>query len=422
VSATAGDGQTSDPNARDEMTVFLWIPVAIAALWVGVLLAFARPLLARWREPVLRHPVLVIESDDWGAGPLEQAVALRELAAMLGRIRDGTGRPALMTLGMVFEVPDGPRILADGGAAYHGLPLSDPRFADIRAAINEGIASGVFVSQLHGQTHYWPPALLAAAQTDVSVRTWMTASVPAATEDLPSHLQSRWVDAATLPSRPLDEAAIVAAVRLECDSYRALFGAAPQVAVATTFVWTAAVEAAWARAGIDTIITPGRRATCRDASGAPGCVDARMLSGDRARTGATYQVRDVYFEPLMGHEPERLTAALAKRTRQGRACLVETHRRNFLAARSASLTVLEQGLRLALARYPNTRFLPPQALTNARLEHDPYLVDTRIRRRIAAWVERCDEVPRFRLVARWSGLGPVLRTLTAPASRIGICL
>ncbi|MHB1354274.1 MAG: hypothetical protein ACYCWA_13340, partial [Thiobacillus sp.] len=71
-------------------------PAALALLWGSVLLAFARPLVARWREPVLRQPALVIESDDWGAGPLEQAAALRGLAALLRRVHDGSGRRALM--------------------------------------------------------------------------------------------------------------------------------------------------------------------------------------------------------------------------------------------------------------------------------------------------------------------------------------
>lgn len=68
-------------------------------VWAGVLLAFAVPLAARWREPVLRQPVLIVESDDWGAGPLAQADALRRLAASLQRVRDRSGRPAVMTLG-----------------------------------------------------------------------------------------------------------------------------------------------------------------------------------------------------------------------------------------------------------------------------------------------------------------------------------
>ncbi|MCA1926328.1 MAG: hypothetical protein LDL16_08645, partial [Thiobacillus sp.] len=71
------------------MTALALLPLIVPALWATVLLAFARPLAARWREPVLRRPVLIIESDDWGAGPLAQAGALAALADTLQRVRDG---------------------------------------------------------------------------------------------------------------------------------------------------------------------------------------------------------------------------------------------------------------------------------------------------------------------------------------------
>ncbi|MDP2253864.1 MAG: hypothetical protein Q8J60_06745, partial [Thiobacillus sp.] len=136
------------------MTIPALALAAILLLWAAVLLAFARPLIARWREPVLRHPVLIIESDDWGAGPLAQADALTRLTGTLQGIRDRSGRPAVMTLGVILEVPDGPRIAAAHCAEYHALPLADPRLNAVRAAIQAGIRSGVFAPQLHGQCHY----------------------------------------------------------------------------------------------------------------------------------------------------------------------------------------------------------------------------------------------------------------------------
>ena len=392
------------------MSVLGLVAALLLVLWAGVLLAFAGPLVARWREPVLRHPVLAIESDDWGAGPPAQAAALARLAALLQRVRDGAGRPALMTLGVVFEVPDGARIAADGGARYHALTLADPGFAAVREAMAAGIAAGVFAPQLHGQCHYWPPALLAAAQADPAVRAWLTAPAPAATEALLSPLQSRWVDASTLPSRPLDAAAVAAAVAAEAAAYRAIFGEAPRVAVATTFVWTDAVEAAWQTAGVETVVTPGRRATCRDAAGRPGCVDARMLAGDVSASGQTYLVRDVYFEPALGHPPQRLVDGLRARTRQGRACLVETHRANFIDA-DAGFAALEAALAAARAACPGLRFAAPQELARALRRRDPAWIEPRLGRRLAAWRARLDEIPRFARLARWSGLALPLALL-----------
>jgi hypothetical protein len=386
------------------VTVLALALTMLLLLWAGVLLAFAAPLAARWREPVLRHPVLILESDDWGAGPLNQADALKQLAALLQRVRDRSGQLAVMTLGVVLEVPDGARIAASNCTEYHALPLADACFDDVRAAMQDGIQTGVFVPQLHGQCHYWPPALLTAAQHDSEVRTWLTVTEPAATEALPSPLQSRWVDASALPSRALTPQAIRHAVAAEAADYRAVFGSTPQVAVATTFVWTDAVEAAWAQAGVEVIITPSRRATCRNAAGKPGCEDATMLAGERSLAGQTYLVRDVYFEPELGHAPQRLVDGLQARTRQGRACLVETHRFNFLQALDASLVTLETGLNAALTSCPNVRFLSPLELARAIQRRDPEWIETRLVPRLTAWRARLDEIPRFRRVAQLSGL------------------
>ena len=397
------------------MTVLALALAAILMLWAAVLLAFAGPLAARWREPVLRHPVLIIESDDWGAGPLAQADVLDRLSALLQQVRDHRGRPAVMTLGVVLEVPDGPCIAASNCTEYHGLTLADVRFDKVRTAMLAGIDAGVFAPQLHGQCHYWPPAVMGAAKLDVSVRDWLTASDPAATEDLPSPLQSRWVDASMLPSRALVPEAIQQAVVAEAASYQAVFGAAPQVAVATTFVWNEAVETAWAQAGVDAIITPGRRATCRNAAGQPACEDAIMLTGERSLAGQTYLVRDVYFEPALGHIPQRLVDGLLARTRQGRACLVETHRFNFLQALDASLDALDTGLRAALAACSNLHFITPLELAHAIQRRDPVWIETRLMPRLTAWRARLDEIPRFRRVAQLSGLALPLAWLARTA-------
>ncbi len=393
------------------MTVLALAFAMPLVLWAGVLLAFAGPLIARWREPVLKCPVLIIESDDWGAGPGQQADALRRLSGLLQRLRDRSGRPAVMTLGVVLEIPDGERIAAAGGTEYHAMRLADAPFDAVRTALTDGIEAGVFAPQLHGQCHYWPAALLAAARTDPDVRDWLTSPEPASTEALPSPLQSRWVDASSLPSRPLDPADIHQSAACEAADYAAIFGQAPAAAVATTFVWNDAVEAAWATAGVDVIITPGRRATCRNAVGQPACVDATMLTGERSLAGQTYLVRDVYFEPALGHASQRLVEGLLARTRQGRACLTETHRFNFLQAPDASLATLEAGLNAVLATCPNVRFLSPLELAHAIRARNPDWIETRLLPRLVAWRARLDELPRFRRMARLTGLALPLALL-----------
>lgn len=140
-----------------------------------------------------------------------------------------------------------------------------------------------------------------------------------------------------------------------------------------------------------------------------------MLTGDRSLAGQCYLVRDVYFEPVLGHAPQKLLEGLRARTHQGRACLVEMHRFNFLQAPAASLTTLEKALRNALGAYPSLRFISPLELAHAMTDRDPAWIDTRYKPRLVAWCARLDEIPRFRRLARLSGLALPLAWLGRPA-------
>jgi hypothetical protein len=129
-----------------------------------------------------------------------------------------------------------------------------------------------------------------------------------------------------------------------------------------------------------------------------------MLTGEHSLAGQAYLVRDIYFEPALGHAPHRLVDGLQARTRQGRSCLVETHRFNFLQAPDATLTALETGLQEALASFPDLRFAAPIELARAIQYNDPAWIETRLKPRLAAWRARLDEIPRFRRLSQLSGL------------------
>jgi hypothetical protein len=205
------------------------------------------------------------------------------------------------------------------------MPTSSPPCAPASTA-------GVFVPQLHGMAHYWPPALMSAARDDPAVRDWLLAGPHQETEALPSPLQSRWVDGSVLPSRPIPAEKIHSAVAEEVALYRQVFGAAPEVVVPPTFVWTPEVEAAWAAHGVRALVTPGRPCTGRDAQGRPDCASTPIHNGQRGLGDIRYLVRDRYFEPARGHRAEQGLQALAGKTAQGRPCLLETHRFNFTGA------------------------------------------------------------------------------------------
>jgi hypothetical protein len=386
------------------VTITAWLTIAAALIWVW----FRKPLSAEWREPVLRVPVLILESDDWGPGPEDHAQALRRLSRILESFRDGSGRHPVMTLGVVLSIPDAEKMLAADLQAYHRLPLSAPRFASFRSAIEDGVGSRVFSLQLHGMEHYWPPALLAKLRTDDTVRNWLTQGKLPNTEELPAYLQSRWTDAGSLPSRAIPSNEVGAAVAEEVAAFSEMFGSIPEVVVPPTFVWDDAAERAWATAGVRVVVTPGRRSEGRDSRGRltpPAC---QIRNGERSAGGMLYVVRNDYFEPAKGHRAHCAVAAVENKTRRGRPTLLETHRFNFTGtpeATAQSCAELSGMLGSILERFPDVRFMSTAELANHMLAASPDLVETRFPPRLRIWLVRIRDIPRFRKLAVVTGAG-----------------
>lgn len=389
------------------MLIFGTLALAIAAGWLLLLAAFSKRLRADWREPVLAVPVLIVESDDWGPGPIADAQRLEELAVLLEGFRDSVGRPPVVTLGVILAAPGEQRPGVDG-ARYVPQTLETPTFAPIRRAMIAGRDAGVFALQLHGMEHFWPPALEQAAQDHPAAAAFLNPgrSVPRH-ESLPSHLQARWIDASQLPSRPLDDADVETAVRAEAACFTRTFGIPATVAVPVTFTWTSSVEAAWARQGIRVVVTPGVRNTGRDEKGRLVGDGALLRNGDYGAGDIVFLVRDIYFEPALGHTADRALLDIREHDRLGRPALLEMHRLNFTGTDSQaerSFAELERVLRLALAAIPNLRFMSTEALAEAFRSREPELIDDRLAARLRALVLRAAAEPRLRKLAWLSGL------------------
>lgn len=399
-----------------DAAIMIWLALPLMWLLVsGVLLAIhhRRLLLAWWREPVLRRPVLIFESDDWGPGDASHARALQKLAAVLAAYRDSDGRHPVTTLGIVLALADTARIRETDITAYFRTSLAEyPALLDV---MRLGAERGVFALQLHGLEHYWAPSLLALAGYDPHIKSWLTASALPRTEALPAALQSRWIDAVNLPSRPLPEDEIETAVSEEVAMFRAVFHAVPTVVVPPTFVWTPAVERAWVRHGVRYLVTPGRRYGARDEQGRPVAEGEPLVNGAHGAAGVMYLVRDDYFEPARGHSAARGLQALKVKTQLGRPTLLEMHRFNFIddpAVAERAYREMEILLGSVLAAYPAVAFLSSAELGRCLETRDPLWVEQG-RRRLGIWAAR---VHAHHGVWRWSrftGLGVmvwVLRT------------
>ena len=368
-------------------------------------LAFRRALSAAWREPVLRVPVLILESDDWGYGPVVQAERLDRLADLLASFHDTLGRHPVATLGVVLAGPDTERIRADGCRTYHRITLADPRLASVRDAMLRGAARGVFALQLHGMEHYWPACLMRYASTDERVRHWLTDAEFPATEALPSPLQSRWIDATELPSRPLPIDEVAPAVAEEMRTFTAVFGATAEVVVPPTFVWNDAVESAWARAGASIVVTPGIRNESRDADGRVVASERTYFNAATGPHGVSYVVRNCYLEPSLGVTHQRTLETLRSNTRAARPTLVEMHRLNFLGDEEATEHAIDEVKRLleiAHAEFPTLRFMSTAELVRHCRERSA-LVERRIRMRVHLFIRRLAGISRLRKLAWATG-------------------
>ena len=388
--------------------------------WLAIALHYRQKLLALWLEPVMTEPVLIIESDDWGPGPVEHADSLRRIIDVLLAHRDATARPAIMTIGAVLAVPDTVAIRAAGYASYRRRMLSDPEFLPIKQTLLQGRERGVLAIQLHGMEHCWPGTLLELAREAGEVRNWLETSSGFDTESLPSAVQSRWTDVSALPSCPLGETAIRDAVAEETQAFSQCFGEQASVVVPPTFVWSRTVERHWANSGVRVIVTPGKRLTLRDANGKPGGEDKTILNGDRSEDGMIYLVRDVYFEPSLGHDAKRALDDAESRFSLGRPALLETHRFNFVgdpAVRDSSLAELDRLLMLARDRYPGLRFMNSCELAEAMSTRDPGLVSNVFSHRLAIWLRRAARIDRLRKLAWMTGLALPVSALQLILSR-----
>jgi hypothetical protein len=386
------------------MMLFLVLVLWFITTGVVILLHDRHRVIASWREPVLRRPVLIIESDDWGAGTLEQAHAIREIAGMLATFTDSDRRRPVMALGVVLATADGEKTIATG--SYRRAIISRHTHGALLEAINNGIEAGVFSLQLHGMEHFWPPALMMASKTDHAVMAWLRGAPKSQTEDLPPPLQSRWVDASALPARRLSRTAVQQAAREEVDVFQKIFASVPFVAVPPTFIWNQDVENAWAAAGIGVIETPGARFESRDGKGRPAGRKGPIYNGQSGENNIVYLVRDVYFEPSLGHTASQAFEAIRAKTRLGRPALFETHRFNFLGSgekRKQSLAELEILLRMAVENYADLAFLSSEELAMVLKKRMPEWVDSHFQRRLHVCITRLGEIPRLRKLAWLTG-------------------
>jgi len=380
------------------------------AVIVILLLVYGGEFKRLWLEPMLHHPVVIFESDDWGVGPKEQVSALGDLLELFLHYRDQKHHHPVLTLGMVLAEPDVEKIKIDS-QTYFRRDLSDENYRDLVQVINKGQKLEVFSVHLHGMEHFWPDSLMNAIHQE-DVRHWLfgTNDGERITENLPSFLQSRWCDTSILPSLELKEVEIKKAIEAEKDCFKSVFEIEPTVVVPPTFVWTEAVIKQYVSQEIHLFVTPGRQYIGRDAESNLQENGRTFYNGDTDHgNNAFYLVRDVYFEPRLGHKADRVLTDIIDRTDCARPSLIEMHRFNFLSDKQNSLNELKSLLDIISEQLPQTLFLSVEELANVYMSNDLKLHS--FLERFWIWIKRIQLFLQYKRLAKYSGFNMLLKLI-----------
>lgn len=395
-----------------------FLAIVLALVLCGFVIAnlllfwrFSGPLCRYWHEPVLRCPIVIFESDDWGPGPDDQIQALHKLNTILCRYSDAKGRHPVVTLGINLAAPQVTQT-ANNSLACNRKLLSDPDYAQLLEAINQGVKAGAFALQLHGTEHYWPQVLIDVADEDAQVREWLIKG-DQYSELLPDHLQSRWLDARALPCAEHKAEDINRAVADEVAIFEHVFGVKPRITVPNTFAWTDSVEKAWAAAGVHYLVTCGKRFTGRDRGGLLTGDNKMILNGEQ-RNGLTCLVRDAYFEPAKNHQAGDALTIVKDYIDCARPLLFETHRRNFVALNpwaEQAFDELDQLIRAITGQYAGVRFISSEELGDAMVNRCNSLLDSSVSARWRAWLHRANRNRAFHKISRFTGAQLVISLL-----------
>lgn len=402
------------------MAIIILNTIIIISLWtvfwiVFLLLRYAADIKKLMLEPMLNHQVIIFESDDWGTGPIKQQEVLTQIHELLARFSDTKKHHPVMTLGIILAEPDIDKINAAETQTYHRRTLADTRYIKLLEVIQQGVEQGVFSIHLHGMEHFWPASLMKSTHANIQVKQWLFDSNEHQTEELPSELQSRWVDSSSLPSSEHSKEDIEDAIDEELSLYTKLFGQLPTIVVPPTFVWTDEVEQVYVKRGIETLITPGRQCIGRGSDGKPKPNGRKFINGQE-NNGLLFLVRDDYFEPSLGHKAETVMQRITDKINCGRPALLEMHRFNFINGQeknTTSLQELEKLLKLIQSDLTDARFISAEQLANIIRDYksgidSEFLVSSAIQR-FQIILARIKLIFQFNRYAKYSGINLLLK-------------
>jgi hypothetical protein len=334
----------------------------IAILWIAGILIIVIPrsslLRSIWEEPYISTPVVIIESDDWGPGPISHQAALSDLIHVLENHRDSVGRPVVLTANMVLTIPNARVIKESKFTQYERIPL-DKASPEIMTVLKKFIAEGKIVPQLHGLEHYNLNTLMEHAKKgDKRIQSILTEEGWTSWDTLEPHLQRHYHDR----NGSAPEGSVEDHNELVTEStmlFRRLFHHDSLSTIAPCSVWNDETEKAWFDNGIRFIQTEGYR-LIGSYSDAKVRKSPRIIRfGTKNDYDQTYLVRNVMYEPAIGRNAESCWGEIVSAFRQGLPAIISTHRFNFTDIQKSkkALKDLDSLLTRIDLTYPLRRYL-----------------------------------------------------------------
>lgn len=350
-----------------------------------------------WR----RHPVVVFESDDWGAtrmfpdvasvakskkllsadyleryesvvsSTLESSDDLSSLFEVLLKHKGADGLTANVVANYVMASPDYRRIEESQYSKFYfklfpDVPKRWARSSSIEKA-NEGIAMGVWCPEYHGAYHMNPVQWMESlARGDASARELF---------NIESYASMNGISAPEY-SPKLTDLEQLGFMRTGLQRFREVFGYFPRSTVAPYYVWQQSTEMLFAKEGV--MIVQGKNHQSQSTRSTLNKIVGKLVnlfghksafkgwqidSGDFCpSSGITYLVRNVTFEPVLRKENvERVVSQVKALWAGNKPVIISSHRFNYVTLEpslaAAGLSMLDELLFDIVKAEPNVAFL-----------------------------------------------------------------
>ena len=353
-------------------------------------------MLGRWsnvRGWRTERPLIVFESDDWGAIRMRDPATLEAMASqgldftksrydrldclenggdlqslfnVLDAYRDEHGRPPIFTFNTVMGNPDFPAIKADGFERFKHEPLfqSYQRYygEDLQPVWNQAMQESLIRPQFHAREHLnvglWLRDLQAGRRETLLAfdHEFFSLTTRTSSPRQRNYLAAYWPESASHFEEIRD--IVIDGLGL----FEQLFGYASRSFIACNYVLPKELESTLAARGIDLI--QGQRGQLRPSMDGRNVSIRRSYTGQRNRLGQYYSVRNVSFEPFEDQSRDLVAAALSQIKQAfywGKPAIVSTHRVNYVGGmdmehRDNNLRLLDQLLGKILAMWPDVEF------------------------------------------------------------------